>query len=41
LFRHRVPLKLVETVASKVAKVENDVRSITVLQNKMKAKYPV
>jgi hypothetical protein len=41
LFCHRVPLKMVETVASRVAKVENDVRSITVLQNKMKAKHPV
>jgi hypothetical protein len=41
LFHHGAPLKMVETVASRAAKVENDVRSIAVLQNKMKAKYPV
>jgi hypothetical protein len=41
LFRHRVPLKMVETVAAKVAKVENEVRSLTAHQNKMKNKCPV
>jgi hypothetical protein len=41
LFWHRVPLKMVETVLSKVTKIENDVRSITALQGKMKAKHPV
>ena len=41
LFRHRVPMKMVETITTKVTKVENDLRSVTALQQKMKAKYPV
>jgi hypothetical protein len=32
---------MVETVAAKVTKVENEVRSLTAHQNKMKNKYPV
>jgi hypothetical protein len=41
LFRHRVPLKMVETLTTKVTKIENDVRSVVALQGKMKSKYPV
>jgi hypothetical protein len=41
LFRHRVSLKAVDTMTNKFTKVENDLRSVTALQNKFKAKYPV
>jgi hypothetical protein len=41
LFRHRVSMKIVETIGGKITKVENEVRSVVALQNKMKAKYPV
>jgi hypothetical protein len=41
LFRHRVPPKTVESLGAKISKVENDLRSVTALQGKMKAKYPV
>jgi hypothetical protein len=41
LFRHLVSLKAVEALSTKVTKVENDLRGVTALQNKMKAKYPV
>jgi hypothetical protein len=41
LFRHRVSLKMVESVTTKVNKAENDLRSVTALQQKMKAKYPL
>jgi hypothetical protein len=41
LFRHRVSPKAVETMTTKVAKVENDLRGVTALQQKMKVKYPL
>jgi hypothetical protein len=41
LFRHRVSLEMVETVTTKVNKAENDLRSVTALQQKMKAKHPL
>ena len=41
LFGQRVSLKAVETMMSKAGKVENDLRSITALTNKMKAKWPL
>ena len=41
LFRHRVSVKAVETLTTKVNKVDNDVRGVVALQNKMKNKYPV
>jgi hypothetical protein len=41
LFWHRVSLKAVEAMTTKVVKVENDIRSVTAIQNKMKTKYPV
>ena len=41
LFRHRVSLKAVETLGTKVGKIENELRSTVALQNKMKSKYPV
>jgi hypothetical protein len=41
LFRHRVSVKAVELVTTKVGKVENEVRGVVALQNKMKTKYPL
>ena len=41
LFRHRVAPKSIEALAAKVVKVENDLRSVTTLQQKMKLKYPL
>jgi hypothetical protein len=40
-FWHRVSLKAVDTMTNKFTKVENDLRSVTALQNKFKAGYPV
>jgi hypothetical protein len=41
LFRHRVSVKVVETLTTKVNKVDNDLRGVVALQSKMKNKYPV
>ena len=41
LFRHRVSLKAVDTMTKQCAKVENELRAVTALQNKFKAKCPV
>ena len=41
LFRHRVSVKMIESVNTKITKAENDVRGVVALQAKMKAKYPL